>query len=726
MRRRSATSVGIALLILTSFGRPVHAQNGNLLINGQFHEDGGSDHGWTFDPALAGDGTVNVERNGQARSGFALRLSPNARNTNKDKPLGIGQVISIGEWAGRRLTIRASMKCEGAFGVVLAFALDEKGRPTRNVVLRQLDTTSEFQAQQTELDIPKRAAKLLFGVVTPSTSGSVSFADLYAGPSAPVAGGVQKGPAPDVQAPDSTSAGSAVIEINASRVLRQIPNLMFGTNVEWVRDGNTLWDKSTYSARDEIVKRAKDLGISVVRYPGGGFADYYHWQDGIGPIESRPTRHYVLDSGSSQVVFGTHELVRFCRSLGAEPLLQVNVVTGTVQEAADWVAYCNRRDMPERARNGSREPFLIRNWEIGNEQYIKPDRSLPTPSDSYLDPDEYAQRFKRYATAMRAVDPTIRIGAVSGHNFGLYRLLHDENWEQTLLEQTAGEIDFLSVHNGYAPLVVAGSPPGSVEDVYAAMLAFPLQVERNLRQIGEDIDRYGGSRASHIGIAVTEWGPLFAFLPSSPYIDHQKTLASGLYVASLMQTFLRTPRVEITNFFKLTEANFMGWINGPDAEPKPVYYAFQMYSRHFGTKLVETSVSGPSYSSKPIGLITPEGRVPFLDCVASLNEDGSKLYAIVVNKNLRDPISTSININGYVPRRSARVWLLTADSPDANNGRDMQNPAKQKEASGNPMLYSGRPGTVVPAAQDFASAGPHCKFTFKSRSVTAIEFTRVP
>lgn len=727
MKGRNTTPIRIGLLILTSFIHIAYAQEEtNLLVNGEFVEDGGSDHGWTFDPALGGNGTVLVEHTDRARSGFALRLSPNARNTNKDKPFGIGQMVPINEWAGRRLTIRASIKSEGAFGVVLAFALDAKGKIIGNVALRQLEIRSEFQPQQAELDVPKRSAKLLFGVVTPSTSGLVWFADLYAGLGAPVAQVARERLSAITQSPESTAPDSAVIEVNASRVLRRIPKLMFGTNVEWVRDANTLWDKSSHSPREEIVQRARDLGVSMVRYPGGGFADYYHWQDGIGPIENRPVRPYVLDSGSSRIFFGTHELVRFCRLVGAEPLLQVNVVSGSIQEAASWVAYCNRRDALERAKNGSPEPFSIRNWEIGNEQYIKPDRSLPTPSDSYLAAEEYAERFKRFASAMRAVDPDLHIGAVSGRNFGLYRLLHDENWEQTLLQRAAGQIDFLSVHNGYAPLLVTIGPPESPEDVYRAMLAFPLQVERNLKQISDDIDRYGGSNASHIGIAVTEWGPLFAFLPSNPYIDHQKTLAAGLYVASMMQTFLRTPRIEMANFFKLTEANFMGWINAPDAEPKPVYYALQMYSRHFGTNLVDTTVSGPSYSSKPIGLVMPENKVPSLDCVASLDDSGSKLYLIVVNKNLTEPISASINLSGYVPRGSAKVWLLTAPSPDANNGSDMQSAAKQKESSRNPMFRSGHPGTVIPVSRDFRTAGLHCKFRFESRSVTAIEFTRLP
>ena len=586
------------------------AQNrGNLLVNADFQ--GGSYSGWTLDPALERAGSISVEGGGR------VRLTPNTNNSNKDKPFGLGQFLSVSGVAGQTLTVQASIKSDGAFGVVLAFAVDSRGKPVANAIMQQLDVTADFRLQRKTLTLPKNAANIIFGIVTPSTSGSVTFGDVYIGPGEPPATAPSAVPPPrrgnperrtgDEQRPN---AAAASITIDAARVLRQIPKEMFGTNVEWVRNANTIWDSRRQAARPEIVQRARELGVTLVRYPGGGFADYYNWRDGVGPRGARPVRTHGLDAGKSAVLFGTHELVEFCRGIGAEPMIQANVVTGTAKEAGDWVAYCNRPGHPDRAANGSPEPFRIRFWEIGNEQYIKPDGSLPLPAESYMTPARYAGKFKEYAAAMRAADPSIKLGIIGGRNFGFYRMLHDENWNEIVLKETAGQADFVSIHNAYGPLTVGDAEKGSFEDVYRAMFAFPKQVEQNLKDVNRDIARFAGPNASRMKIAVTEWGPLFAFDLSNRYIDHVRTLGSGLFVASLFQTFLRAERVDITTFFKLTEEGFMGWVNGANGEPKPVYYALQMYTRHFGTRLVDAQVSSPSFNAAASGSCRGDPQCP--------------------------------------------------------------------------------------------------------------------
>jgi len=730
-----AALFAIAFLVSAEQGRrggqPRENRAGNLLQNANFEQMSGPlPAQWTLDPNLSDRGEAIVE---QTDSGRALKLSPNARNADKDHPFALGQVISTQQVRGKRLLLRAAMRTSGGgIGVVLAIAVGQNGKPLQIASLPQIESSPTFRLQRTYLEIGN-ATSIIFGCATNTTQGSVWFSQLYLGPESGAADASPAAPAPPVPAaePVRTPASgmmTASIHIDASRILRSIPRTLYGTNVDWVRDGGGVFDSSRRVAKPEMVRLGRELGVSLVRYPGGGFADNFHWKDAVNAVGTRPVRPYVLDSGKSRAEFGIPELIAFCRQIGAEPLMQVNVSTGTAEEAADFVSYCNAPNQSERARDGSPLPFPVRYWEIGNEQYIHSEPSKETaglPTGSYLTPTEYVRRVQAFSTAMRKVDPEILIGAVGGANFGRYRLVHDDDWDRVVLEKAGGMIDFLAVHNSYAPAIIPDDPEASFDDVYRATLAFPKQVADNLGVIGDEIDQYAPSRSKHIKIAVTEWGTLFSFFPTSRWVDHVKTLGSALYAASLLQVFLRSDRLEIANFFKFTGDSFMGCI-GANGEPKPVYYALQMYSQHFGSKLVQAQVNSPTYDSKGIGLVAEMKDVPYLDSVASLSDDGTRLFLIVVNKHFSAAIPTQVQIAGLRPVQQAKIWLLTAASLDANNGNDLSGFgfAKQIAAPGTPMFNQGKPGTVVPQASEFSSASPSFSFSFVPRSVTAMEFTR--
>jgi alpha-L-arabinofuranosidase len=684
---------------------------GELLLNPGFDQMTAElPAGWVLDPKLAGMGRVQVQSSLQGSK--ALVLLPNESNTKKDQPFSVGQMISAVSVRGNRLAIRTAMRSEGgAAGFTLVFALAH-GKPVASAVFTQTDATPDYVPQDGSLDVPSQADQIIFACATNSTHGSISFKDLHMG-----------GAAPQPRAQNSEGL-SATAVIDGAKKVRPIPKELFGTNLEWVRDGNGAWNAGSHAPQPAMVSRTKALGASLVRYPGGGFADYYHWKQGIGA--DRVKVPYVLDSGVSPIWFGLHELMSFCHTTGTSPLLTVNVVTGTAEEAADWVSYCNRPVNPERARNGSAEPFLVKYWEVGNEQYIKNTETaaVSAPKDAYLPAADYVRTFLKYSSAMKAADPTILVGAIGGLNFGRYPLIHDADWDERLLREAGSQLDFLSVHNAYAPLVVADPQPPPFEDTYRAMLAFPTLVERNVRDLDRQIRTYAPSSADRIRIAVTEWGPLFAYLPNSPWVDHCKTLGSALYVANMMQVFLRSPRVQIANFFKLTDDSFMGWV-GANGEPKPSYYALQMFTRHFGTTLISTAVTSPTYDSKAIGMVAAATGVPYLDVVSSLNDDGSHLYLIAVNRSMDSSVSTHLQIHGFRPSQAAVSWTLTAPSLDANNGRDVVGNgwAKQASSDRNPMFDAGRPGTVMPQEGSLTNAAPDFYYTFPAGSVTAIDFS---
>ncbi len=683
----------------------------NLIQNPEFRVTSGKvPDSWLLDPALAPKGSVIVDPAGPGAGQAALCLTPNFRNSDKAKPFGLAQIFSAVPYRGKHLDVRASIRvAQGGTGFVHLFAI-AGDHPVGNVTFTQSVPSPAFVTQENVLVVPGNADRLLFAVTTNTTTGHACFGDLFVRE--------QQAPRPD-RPRGPNPAVEASIRINAAKVLRNIPAGLYGTNVEWVRNGNGIWDSSTNQPRPEIVRRMREAGVSVIRYPGGGLADHFHWRDSIGPVSSRPVRPHVLDPESSKLVFGTDEFIKLCRLVGAEPLITVNIAEGDAREAADWVAYCNRPVNPERAKNGSGAPYHVKYWEIGNEQYIN-NRSAGLPN-SYLTPDEYARRFLEFAAAMKAVDPSIVVGAIGGSNFGAYRLLQDDDWDVRLLGAAAPKISFLSIHNGYAPLV--GTTPGlRFFDVYRAMLAFPAQAEQNLASLSAQLDANGGA-SKRTGLAVTEWGPLFAAEVGSVWTGHTKTLGSALYAASIFNVFLRSPRVEMATYLKLTENNYMGWLY-PNGEAKPTFEVLQLYHQHMGSRLIETGVGSPGFRSPAIGSVAAASNTPYLDAVSSLDDSGSRLTLIAVNRGFDNSLSTSIKIEGFQPASSGKEWQLTADCLDANNGEDLDprlHWARQAEGPGRSCYSAGHPGNVVPGERAITGLSTAFYFTFPPQSVTVLQ-----
>jgi len=302
---------------------------------------------------------------------------------------------------------------------------------------------------------------------------------------------------------------------------------------------------------------------------------------------------------------------------------------------------------------------------VGNELYMKGDLS-----GAFMKADKYAGIYKSYASAMKAVDPSIRIGAIGGLNQGTYHFIDDDRWTETILKQAAGQIDFLSVHNAYAPVVIGVSDKTDPLTVYRSMLAAPAQVEQNLQSLSALLARYE-TPGKPIGIAVTEWGPFFHVQPDSPWVDHVKTMGSALYVASTLNVFLRNPRVEMANFFKLTDHGFMGWLGRRKEgwQATAPYLVFSQYRHHLGRNLVQTDVVSPTFSSKAIGVVSSQERSPLVDAVATV--DGGKMQVILVNKSEDKAVEARIVVKNARSMGPAKTDILRADSLDANTGTEL-------------------------------------------------------
>jgi alpha-N-arabinofuranosidase len=691
----------------------------NLVTNPGFEDSkAGVPTGWNLDEGLRSRGTVRVDSAEPYAGRNSLELMPNGKNTEAGRLFGVGQLIPANGLTGRRLKLQAALRVTGgASAQVLVFAVSRQFKPLAHSVLVWSESGSSYHVLSDLLDVDKDASQILIACAVEGTHGQAWFDDIQVG--------LENAASADPGVGSPAPAMQTVLEVDATKITKRVSPALFGTNLEWINNANGIWDPAQNRFRPEIVDAAKNLGITTVRFPGGIFADYYHWRDGIGPQSGRAARPHFADDGKSKNVFGTGELVQFCRATGAEPVIQVNIVTGTPDEAADWVSYCNRPNHPERERNGSKEPFRIRYWEIGNEQYGKSDNK--NIAKSSLAPEEYASRYLSFAAAMRKADPSIVLIAVGGYNSGRYTAVSNNDWNKILLRRAASSIDFLAVHNAYAPLW-ASTSGASFEDVYRAMLAFPGLVSKNLNEVSHQIESFAGPSAGHIQIAVTEWGPFFHAIPSDPWVGHTKTLGSALYVASAVQAFLRDQRTEMANFFKLTEPSFMGWIDA-NGVPKPSYYALQMYTHHFGDRVIAVEVDSPNFGSRSVGNVDAVDRTEYLDAIASLSSDGRRLYIIAVNRSFSNGLQTKVSLHGFHPRSTARAWVLTAPSLDANNGNDLPSIpglywAKQISAPRGSMFEQGRPGTVATRETSIANVSDSFSYLFPPMSVTALELTQ--
>lgn len=696
------------------------ALEGELLRNAGFEQPGSpTPQDWFQEIEKTGrKGTVSQDQ-GRVHSGnFSLRLQPNQQNAS-DPPLAVAQMVPAAALRGRKVELSGHLYAEGGAVGALGILSVVGGRPTNLAFVSQPGGSARWVRHSKVYDVPDDPSVQL--VVTCFVSGQAGAAWTD-----DVSLVVHRETPADAQAAVPATPLKATVEVLADTVLRRIPRTLYGANVEWIWNANSMWLEKERRPHPEVVRLAHEMGISLIRYPGGHYSDFYHWKDGIGPYEKRQAvPHAAGKEDKSPIYFGTNEALDFARRIDAQLMITVNAGTGTAQEAADWISYINGAEQQ------------VRYCEVGNELYIN-DRS-PISKAITIDPATYVQRFREFAQAIRAVDPRIMIGAIGGENQGRYAVVSYADWNRTLLQGAGDQIDFLAVHNAYAPLVL-GDEDQDVRTVYRAMLAAPVLTARNLDTVSRQIDQYAPpARASRIRMAVTEWGPVFAFHARSRYADHPKTLGSALYAASMLKVLIESERTDIANAFLLNDVSVLGWIGSrndrfppdPDWAPTARYFAFQFYTRHFGEQLVKSATNGPTYDSQAVGLVDAVHAVPYLDIISSLSANGRELYIIGINKHYDSPVEAAIDLRGFRPAGGGTAWTLNGTAIDANTGTvPLQVPgigwAEQTQDQPNTRFSRGGSNEIKVVSTDLTLLGPTFTYSFPPHSVTSLALQRAP
>ena len=415
----------------------------------------------------------------------------------------------------------------------------------------------------------------------------------------------------------------------------------------------------------DVLRKAQEWHIPVMRWPGGNFASGYHWQDGVGARSQRPTRRNSAWGGVESNEFGTDEFLAFCRRIGTQPQLTVNAGDGTPEEAAGWVRYCNAPadDRYGRMRRtlGHPDPYNVRLWEVGNELYGDWQIGHTVPEDN-------ARRFVRFRNALHGADPGLRLIATGkADEFLRDGLARNSAWNEALLRAaTAGggrPPDYLSIH----PLVpLPSSLRGlSYAEQYESAMAHPTFLDRVLiPDLWERIRAITGPR-SLTRIAVTEWGLIVggAGWENGPNHDTQ---AGAVYNALCLNAILRhSDQVTLAN---MTAFMHGGGIKKPGGAVivDPQYYTQQLYAAADMHTPVAAETIGPGADVPERGFLPAVRDVPDVDVFSALDRSARKLVVCAVNRRQSQPRTIQIRIDGF---RAAHVaaTLLSAPAPTARN-----------------------------------------------------------
>ncbi|MCM3699510.1 alpha-L-arabinofuranosidase C-terminal domain-containing protein [Paenibacillus macerans] len=445
------------------------------------------------------------------------------------------------------------------------------------------------------------------------------------------------------------------------------------TGMLWLDHVSLLPADHIGEVKREVMEMTRALNAGMMRL-AGNYISAYHFEHGIGPVLERPVMYNEAWGGWTCKYFGTDEFIRFCRELEVEPLICVNDGSGTPEEAAGWVEYCNGgTDTPmgaKRAANGHPEPYNVRYWEIGNE--VWGDFQVGT-----CPADRFAERCVTFAEAMKAVDPSLVILAC-GHT--------DQEWNRAVLDIAGEHIDYLTLHlyHGYGRFGMNRDTPA--EERYKAIASFSEWTREDLRRTVEQIRV--NEKHRHVKLAITEYNTMYYPNTVRKGLPDEHTLGAAVANAANLNEMLRaSDLVHIGSFSDLVNGwlggcirvgdyyadQYCGKTPGWSGHPltvygTPTYEVMKLYANRDIRRLLPADVVCGTFSvraNKPAPFDL--GALPDLDVVACVNEDGSVVTVFIANRSLEE-VHAELNLLGMEP--SGETLLLheiTGDSFEAVN-----------------------------------------------------------
>ncbi len=456
----------------------------------------------------------------------------------------------------------------------------------------------------------------------------------------------------------------------------------------WVGEDSEI--PNTAGLRNDVVAALRKLKPSVIRWPGGCFADDYHWEDGVGPREERPQGVNIhWGEVPEPNAFGTQEFVRFCRMVGAEPYIVGNVGSGTVRELREWVEYCNYDGDSTlarmRAADGSPEPLDVTYWGVGNENW---------GCGGSFSPEDYGTEFRRYATYVRGFGKQLYVIACgpSGNDIEwtvrFFRKLKKDYW------------DFRNIH-GFAAHYYCGTAGTATEytvDQWYELIWKGLRMEELVVQQRAAMDAYDPERK--IGLIVDEWG---TWHPPAPghnprFLYQQNTLRDAVVAATSLDIFNRhADKVVMANIAQtINVLQAMVLTDGARVLTTPTGHVYEMYAPHQGGTAVRTTIETEGVTFKARD---GEDDLPLVAGSASIKD--KTLFVTLTNSHATDGIDLTVELLSGAAATGGTSRVLTGEI-HAHNTFDA-------------------PEALAPASFDLKLEGKTLTIPLPAASVVALE-----
>jgi alpha-N-arabinofuranosidase len=415
----------------------------------------------------------------------------------------------------------------------------------------------------------------------------------------------------------------------------------------WTEAGTGQWH-----LRDDVIEALRRIQVPNLRWPGGCFADYYHWKDGIGPRDRRPTMVNTVWGGVTEDnSFGTHEFLELVERLGTEPFVVGNVGSGTVREMTEWWEYLNfpgKSPMADlRRANGREEPWAVSFWGVGNESW---------GCGGSMTPEYYSDVYKRFQTFLRRVGSTRAFRIATGPNSD------DYEWTEVVMREAGWSIDGLDLH--YYTLAGTWDDKGEATRFGEAEW---FRMMRNTMRMEEFIDRHSAIMDQYdprgrVALIVGEWGTWHDVEEGTNpgFLYQQNALRDAVVAAWNLNLFNNHARrvrgANIAQTVNVLQAMIL--TRGEEMILTPTYHVFDLYTVHHDALLLPVALEAGTYT---LG----EESIPALSASASRDAEG-RIHATLVNLDPNASRTVSIRLAGAgVSQVGGRI--LTAEAMNAHN-----------------------------------------------------------
>jgi alpha-N-arabinofuranosidase len=508
------------------------------------------------------------------------------------------------------------------------------------------------------------------------------------------------------QAQASNPSDPVRVYLDTRRTVAPLDRNLFGSFLEHLGraiyegiydPGSKLSDSNGF--RKDVMDEVRQMGVPIIRYPGGNFVSGYNWLDGVGPKQDRPR---VLDKAWNAIntnQFGTNEFMAWCKATGTLPLMGLNLGTGTPEEAAALVEYCNvdigTKWSDLRRKHGFGEPYKVKHWCLGNE--------MDGPWQiGHMTATEYGLKAQDAARQMHYVDPSLQLIACGSSGPFMPTYLE---WDREVLEQCYDYVDGLSLHRYF------GNTPEDTGNDSAKFLAMNLSMDRQIAESLAVCDMVQGHKRSKkkLWLSFDEWNVWYRARSGDAVNGHEQeaphlleevyNLEDALLVGGLVNTLMRNAdRVKLACLAQLINVIAPIMTNANGLLRQTIYYPYSWALQFARGSVLNLVVESPSYEVKEMG------QVPYLDVAGTIDPENGKVSVFVLNRDLSKGHTVELNWQDKAPARVLSSLLLTGDDLKASNTFDA-------------------PQRVTPRTLDKPSiAGGRAKFEVPARSYSVIQW----